>query len=93
MAYFIDSILSEPRYQFKVQQSWRKPVRNAVGGIGEVFDKKVRNGIGPVNQVKYFQRCPNVFKTFEWAVRTAFTAVVIQQQCTEANVYPDIRVD
>ena len=60
--------LLKPGNQFKVQQPGRKAIGDAVSGIGEIFYEQIRNGIGPVYQVKNFQCGPDIVKTFKGTV-------------------------
>ena len=58
-------------HNLHIDQPRRKPIRYAVHGIGKVFYQLVRNGIGPVNQIKYFKTGPDIFKIPERVMASA----------------------
>jgi hypothetical protein len=57
--------------QFKIYQPWCEPVRDRIGAVGKIFYQLVRDSIGPVDEIKHFQACPDIIKTSKGVVTPA----------------------
>ena len=82
----------EPGGEFEVNQPRGESLWHSIGGIGEILDKQVWNGVFPVNQVKYFQWKPDVFQVAKRIMAPPVTFIIIQQQRTETDIRPYIRI-
>src|SRR5882672_6554570 len=83
----------ETCYQLQIEQPGCEAVGDGISGIGEILNQEIGNGIGPVDDVEYFEGGPDVFKVFEGAMTAAFGFIAVEQQGAEAQVDADIGVD
>ena len=79
--------------ELEVKEAGGEAVWNGVGGVGEIFDQHVGDGIGPIDEVEYFEGGPDIFEITEGAMAAAVAFFAVEQQGAEAYVDADIGID
>ena len=82
----------EPRNKLQIQQPRGKPVRQRIARVRKILDQHVRYGIVTIDQVKHFQSSPDILKIPERIAAPAICLITVQQQRTEAEIDPYVRV-
>jgi hypothetical protein len=66
-------------YQLQVEQAGGKPLGDGIGGIGEVLDQEVGDGVVTVDQIEDFEGSPDIIKIPEGVMTSAVAFFAIQQ--------------